>query len=129
MNPYHADIETLTADNANFRKVEWTGTHLQVVLMSLKPGEEIGAEIHTTVDQFFRFEAGTGVVEIESKRHEVSDGFAVVVPAGAHHNVMNTGDTDLKLYTIYAPANHPEGLVHVTKAEADEYEAAHHHEE
>ena len=105
-------------NNADFRKVLYTGKYSQLVLMSLKPREEIGMEVHPTVDQFFRFEAGSGQVVIDGVTHEVQAEFAVVVPAGAEHNVINTGAEDLKLYTIYSPAEHQDGVVRRTKADA-----------
>ncbi|HJY98864.1 MAG TPA: cupin domain-containing protein [Patescibacteria group bacterium] len=113
------NIEELTTQNSNFRKVLYTGAHSQLVLMSLKPKEEIGMEIHPDTDQFFRIEAGQGRVIIDGNESEVSDGFAIVVPAGAEHNVINTSDTtELKIYTIYSPAHHRLDVVHATKEEA-----------
>ena len=113
------NIEKLTTQNSNFRKVLYTGAHSQLVLMSLKPKEEIGMEIHPDTDQFFRIEAGQGRVIIDGNESEVSDGFAIVVPAGAEHNVINTSDTaELKIYTIYSPAHHRWDVVHATKEEA-----------
>lgn len=127
MTGYYDNIEQLTLDNENFRKVLFTGKHSQLVLMTLQPGEEIGTEIHTNVDQFFRFETGTGKVIINGEEHQVGDGDAVIVPAGAEHNVINVSETEkLKLYTIYSPPNHPDGTIHRNKVEADEYEKAHH---
>ena len=114
---YMDNIEQATLDNNNFRQVLFTGK-LQLVLMTLQPGEDIGWEIHDDHDQFFRFEAGHGKVYINDEVFEVHDGDAVVVPAGAKHNVENIGDTPLKLYTIYAPPEHKPGTVHKTKAEA-----------
>ena len=114
---YMDNIEQATLDNNNFRQVLFTGK-LQLVLMTLKPGEDIGWEVHDGHDQFFRFEAGYGKVYINDEVFEVHDGDAVVVPAGAKHNVENIGDTPLKLYTIYAPPEHKPGTVHKTKAEA-----------
>jgi mannose-6-phosphate isomerase-like protein (cupin superfamily) len=118
MTGYHANIEELTLANTYFRQVLFTAPHSQLVLMALQPGEEIGAEVHEDRDQFFRFEVGTGQVIIDGTTYEVSDGFAVVVPAGANHNIINTGTEVLKLYTIYSPAEHKDGTVHKTKAEA-----------
>ena len=119
MKGYKDNIEKLTQENEAFRKVLYTGKHSQLVLMSLLPGEEIGMEIHGENDQFFRFEKGVGKVLIDGNTYEVSDGDAVVVPSGAEHNVINTSDTEsLKLYTIYSPAHHKDGTVHVTKADA-----------
>ena len=123
------NIEELTLSNNNFRKVLSTNGHSQLVVMSLKAGEDIGMEVHNNVDQFFRIDSGQGKVIANGEEFEVSDGFAIVIPAGTEHNVINTSETeDLKLYTIYSPANHPDGTVHVTKAEAEEYEKAHHHD-
>ena len=119
MNGYKGNIEEETLKNSYFRQVLFTGKHSQLVVMSLKPKEEIGEEVHDKVDQFFRFEKGTGKVVINDTEYEVADGDAVIIPAGAKHNIINTStDSDLKLYTIYSPPNHPEGTVHKTKAEA-----------
>ena len=118
------DIEDLTEENEKFRKVLYTGKYLQLVLMSLNPGEEIGEEVHDDGDQFFRVEEGEGEVIIDGVTHPVEDDIAVVVPAGARHNVRNTGDEPLRLYTIYSPPEHVDGTVHATKAEAD---ASHEH--
>jgi mannose-6-phosphate isomerase-like protein (cupin superfamily) len=105
--------------NSDFRRVLYTGKHSQLVLMSLKPSEEIGEEVHKTIDQFFRFEKGEGVVSIDGVKHKVIDGDAVIVPAGARHNVTNTSkNTELKLYTIYSPPEHYDGTVRKTKADA-----------
>jgi len=121
------NIEELTLGNNNFRKVISTNEHSQLVLMSLKPTEDIGVEVHDNVDQFFRIDAGQAKVVVNGQEYEVSDGFAIVIPAGTEHNIINTSETeDLKLYTIYSPANHPDGTIHETKAEAEEYEKAHH---
>jgi len=120
MKGFGTNIEKDTLENENFRKVLYTAHHSQLVLMSLKPKEEIGMEVHTDNDQFFRFEKGTGKVVIDGNEYGVSDGFAVVVPAGAQHNVTNTSETDdLKLYTIYSPAHHQDGVIRATKAEAE----------
>lgn len=122
---FAADIETETLKNTDFRRVLYTGKNSQLVLMSLKAGEEIGSEVHDTIDQFFRFEKGEGKVIIDGAAHAVKDGSAVIVPAGAEHNVINTQTTaDLKLYTIYSPPEHQDKTIHTTKAEA---EAAHEH--
>ena len=119
MTGFVDDIEEKTENNTNFRQVLFTGKYTQLVVMNLKPSEEIGMEVHPNVDQFFRFEAGEGKVIIDGEEHLVSDGFAVVVPAGAEHNVINTSTTEgLKLYTIYSPPNHPDGTIHKTKEEA-----------
>lgn len=116
---YRDNIEKLTLANENFRQVLYTATHCQLVLMSLKPGEEIGLEIHSQNDQFFRFEKGEGKVIINDKEYLVKDGDAVIVPQGAKHNVINTSQTEgLKLYTIYAPAHHKDGVLRKTKEEA-----------
>jgi len=124
MKGFHINIEKETLENNNFRKVLYTAKHSQLVLMSLKPKEEIGAEVHPDNDQFFRFEKGQGKVIIDGNEYEVSDGFAVVVPSGAQHNVINTSETDdLKLYTIYSPAHHKDGIVRATKEEAEAQEA------
>ncbi|QQG47340.1 MAG: cupin domain-containing protein [Candidatus Woesebacteria bacterium] len=118
MPGYKDNIEKLTLENTFFRHVLFTAPHSQLVVMSLKPGEEIGMEVHT-VDQFFRFEKGTGKVIIESTEYEVSNGDAIIVPAGSNHNVINTSQTeDLKLYTIYSPSQHMDGTIHKTKQEA-----------
>ncbi|HBB64985.1 MAG: hypothetical protein UR34_C0008G0008 [candidate division WS6 bacterium GW2011_GWC1_33_20] len=116
---YVDNIEDRTIENSNFRKVLYTGAHMQLVVMSLKPGEDIGEEVHDNVDQFFRFESGEGKVVMNGEESLIGAEMVVVVPAGTVHNIINTSATeDLKLYTIYSPANHPEGTVHVTKAEA-----------
>lgn len=116
---YIDNIERETLDNENFRRVLYTASHSQLVTMSLRPGEEIGEEVHDNVDQFFRFEKGQGKVVIEGEETPVSNGYAVVIPAGTKHNVINTSDSEqLKLYTIYSPPNHPDGTIHKTKEEA-----------
>jgi mannose-6-phosphate isomerase-like protein (cupin superfamily) len=116
-----SNIEKDTIENENFRKVLYTGKHCQLVLMTLKPSEEIGMETHTDNDQFFRIEKGTGKVFIDGNEYEVSDGFAIIVPAGSQHNVVNVSTTEeLKLYTIYSPAHHKDGIVMPTKAEAED---------
>ena len=118
MKGFHGDIEALTTGNKNFRRVLYTGGHLQLVLMTLPPGCDIGAEVHEDRDQFFRFEDGSGAVDIDDNSYQVTDGSGIIVPAGARHNVRNTGDGPLKLYTIYGPPEHVDGLVEATKAEA-----------
>ncbi|MCL4352976.1 cupin domain-containing protein [Patescibacteria group bacterium] len=120
MQPYFGNIEELTQENSFFRQVLFTGDHCQLVLMSLKVGEEIGAEVHANVDQFFRFESGEGkVVTGVGEEHLVKDGDVAVIPAGTNHNIINvSADKELKLYTIYSPPNHPPGTVHKTKEEA-----------
>lgn len=120
---YKGNIENLTLENENFRKVLYTSKYSQLVLMSLLPGEEIGSEIHEDHDQFFRFEAGEGMVFVDDSEYKVVDGDSVVVPAGAKHNVVNTSlNESLKLYTIYSPAEHQDGTIHITKADAMEDE-------
>lgn len=119
MKGYYGNIEQLTVENENFRKVLYTAKHCQLVLMSLPVGGDIGEEVHTENDQFFRFDAGKGRVIIDDNTYEVSDGDAIIVPAGANHNVINTGDEPLKLYTIYSPAHHKDGIVRATREEAD----------
>lgn len=119
MKGFFANIEEETKKNTNFRKVLYTSKHSQLVLMCLKPREEIGMEVHNENDQFFRFEAGKGKVIIDGNEYEVTDGSAIVVPSGALHNVINTSDTEeLKLYTIYSPAHHKDGIIRATKEEA-----------
>ncbi len=123
MKGYYGNIEELTLANNNFRQVLYTAKHCQLVLMALPVGGEIGAEVHEENDQFFRFEAGQGKVLIDGNEYSVSDGSAIIVPAGAEHNVINTGDTPLKLYTIYSPAHHKDGIVRATREEAEANEA------
>lgn len=119
MKGFKSNIEKDTLGNSNFRRVLYTGKHSQLVLMNLKPGEEIGEEVHGTIDQFFRFEKGEGIVSIDGVKHEVADGDAVIVPAGARHNVMNISKTtELKLYTIYSPPEHQDGTIRKSKADA-----------
>ena len=116
---YVGNIEEVTEQNSNFRKVVFTGHHLQLVAMSLKPGEDIGEEVQPKVDQFFRIEKGEGKVIMDGQEQMFTEGFAIVVPSGTYHNIVNTSSTeDLKLYTIYTPANHIDGIVHVTKEDA-----------
>ncbi|MFH0988346.1 MAG: cupin domain-containing protein [Parcubacteria group bacterium] len=117
---FHANIEQLTIANENFRQVLYTAEHCQLVLMALKPNEEIGSEVHPDNDQFFRFEKGEGQVVINETEYAVKDGDCIIVPSGAQHNVINTSLTDsLKLYTIYSPAHHQKDVVKATKAEAE----------
>jgi mannose-6-phosphate isomerase-like protein (cupin superfamily) len=124
MKGYSINIEKATLENDNFRKVLYTSKYSQLVLMSLKPEEDIGMEVHQENDQFFRFEKGQGKCVINGNEHALSDGVAVVVPAGAQHNIINTSKTeDLKLYTIYSPAHHKDGIVRATKQEAEAKEA------
>jgi len=125
MKGFSNNIEQETLENDNFRKVLYTGKHSQLVLMSLRPKEEIGMEVHADNDQFFRFEKGQGKAIIDGNEYELKDGTAVIVPSGAQHNIINTSETeDLKMYTIYSPAHHKDGVVHATKeqAEADDEE-------
>lgn len=117
MKGFIANIEDLTTRNTNFRQVLYTGENLQLVLMALKPGEEIGEEVHDDRDQFFRIEAGEGEVWIDGKKNKVKDDDAIVVPGGARHNVVNTGKQALKLYTVYGPPEHKHGTLHRTKAD------------
>jgi mannose-6-phosphate isomerase-like protein (cupin superfamily) len=119
---YKDNIEKLTTENSNFRKVLYTGAHCQLVLMSLGANEEIGSEVHEENDQFFRFESGTGKVIINETEYEVKDGDAVIVPSGSKHNVI-AGIDGLKLYTIYSPAHHKDGIMKATKQEAESNEA------
>ena len=120
---YYGKIEKLTLENTNFREVLYTAQNMQLVLMNLKPGEDIGVEIHTENDQFFRFEAGEGRVFIDGTSYEVGDGDAIIVPAGSEHNVLNMSNKkDLKFYTIYAVPHHKDGIVRETKKEAMESE-------
>jgi mannose-6-phosphate isomerase-like protein (cupin superfamily) len=129
MAGYVGPIEKQTLSNNYFRQVLFTGKYAQLVVMSLKPGEEIGNEVHKTVDQFFRIEQGEATFVFGGKeKHTVKDGDAVIVPAGTYHNVLNASKTTkLKLYTIYSPPNHPDKTVHKTKVEADKAEAEEHH--
>lgn len=120
MRGFVDDIEQLTEENTDFRRVLYTGKHLQLVLMALAPGEEIGEEVHEDRDQFFRIEEGEGAVIIDGKRHAIRDDDAIVVPAGARHNVVNTGKESLKLYTLYGPPEHRDGVVHRRKADVTE---------
>lgn len=123
MKGFHSNIEEDTLENTNFRKVLYTSKHSQLVLMALKPGQDIGMEVHNENDQFFRFEAGTGKVVIDGNEYEVSDGSAVIVPVGAEHNVINTSDTEmLKMYTIYSPPHHQDGVLRETKEDAESSE-------
>ncbi len=120
MKGFNANIEKETLENGNFRKVLYTGKNSQLVLMSLKPKEEIGMEAHAENDQFFRFEKGEGKCVIDGNEYDLKDGVAIVVPAGAQHNIINISETeDLKMYTIYSPAHHKDGIVRFTKEEAE----------
>jgi len=120
MKGYVNNIEKETKENDNFRKVLYTGRNSQLVVMSLKPGEEIGMEVHNDIDQFVRVEEGEGKAIIDDIEHDIEDDWAVVVPAGANHNFINTGDEDMKLYTIYSPPEHKYGTIHPTKADVQE---------
>ena len=127
MTGYHTDIEKKTLENGYFREILFTGPHSQLVVMALKPGEEIGQETHPDTDQFIRVEAGEGRAILDGQEYRLADGSALVIPAGTEHNVINTSSTEpLKLYTVYTPPEHPDGTVHETKAEADTYEGEHH---
>jgi len=119
---FSTNIEQDTLDNDNFRKVLYTSKNMQLVLMTLKPGEEIGAETHHTIDQFFRFEAGSGQCVINDNKYNVSDGDCVIIPAGSKHNIINTGKVAFQMYTLYSPPNHIDKTVHVTKEQAVEDE-------
>lgn len=118
MKGFVQDIEKLAIGNDAFRRVLYTAQHCQLVLMALKPKEEIGSEVHT-LDQFFRVEEGSGETVLDGVRTAIRAGFAVVVPAGMTHNIINTGSVALKLYTLYAPPNHRDGVVHLTRAQAE----------
>jgi len=124
MKGFVSDIEDLTEHNVDFRRVLYTGKNLQLVLMSIAPGEDIGEEIHPDRDQFFRVEAGKGEVSIDGRKTNIESDSAILVPAGARHNVRNTGPKPLKLYTLYGPPEHKDGTVHATRTEAF---AAHEH--
>jgi mannose-6-phosphate isomerase-like protein (cupin superfamily) len=128
MSGYHTDIEKKSLENEFFREVLFTGPHSQLVVMALKPGEEIGRETHPDTDQFIRVEAGYGKAILDGEEYTLADGSALVIPAGAEHNVINTSSKEsLKLYTVYTPPEHPDGTIHKTKAEAEAYEREHHH--
>jgi mannose-6-phosphate isomerase-like protein (cupin superfamily) len=132
MSGWVGDIERETLQNETFRTVVFTGEHLQVTVMRLAPGEDIGREVHPHTDQFLRVEQGSGRVELSrsedtvEETHDVEADWAAVVPAGVWHNLVNTGEGELKLYSIYTPPEHPDGTVHRTKAEAEAAEAEHH---
>ena len=127
MSGYSTNIEKKTLENRNFREVLHTAPHSQLVVMTLQPGEEIGLERHEDGDQFIRVESGQGEAIMDGERHALRDGVAVVIPAGAEHNVINTSPTEpLRLYTVYSPPQHPDGTVNRTKQEAEEYERARH---
>jgi mannose-6-phosphate isomerase-like protein (cupin superfamily) len=126
--PWVIDIEELTKENDKFRSTEWTGQFLQMTVMSIDPGEDIGLEVHRDVDQFIRIEDGDGRVEMGYEKddlaevHEIEDDFAIFIPAGTWHNIINTGEEPLKIYSIYSPPEHPPGTMHGDKAEAEKYE-------
>lgn len=122
-NPYVVNVEELTLNNENYRTTAWTGAHLQMTLMTIQPGEDIGLEVHDDHDQFLRLEQGSALVEMGKTKDtleswQAQEDYAIFVPAGMWHNVTNTGDVAMKLYSIYAPAEHPHGTVHVTKNDA-----------
>jgi len=120
MKGFNINIEKATLENNNFRKVLYTAKHSQLVLMSLLPNEEIGMEVHKDNDQFFRFEKGQGKCIIDGNEYQVTDGSAIIVPSGAQHNIINTSNSEsLKLYTIYSPAHHKDGIIRATKQEAE----------
>jgi mannose-6-phosphate isomerase-like protein (cupin superfamily) len=119
MKGYFGNVEELTEENTDFRRVLYSGSQLQLVLMAVPPGEELGGEIHSDTDQFFRIEDGKGMIVVDGVTHKVAEGDGIIVPAGAHHNVICTGHDPLKLYTIYGPPHHRDGLVQKRKAEAD----------
>lgn len=119
MKGYVANIEKLSLENNNFRQVLYTAPHSQLVLMSLKPGEDIGEEVHEDNDQFLRVESGSGHAVLNGVDQHIADGSAVVVPAGTKHNIINTGTGPMKLYTLYSPAHHRDGVVHATKSDAE----------
>lgn len=121
MKGYVENIEKLSLENEHFRKVLYTGKNVQLVVMTLKPGEDIGEEVHQ-LDQFIRIEAGSGKVVLDGVEHLLADGSAVIIPQGTRHNIFNTGQEPLKLYTLYAPPNHKDGTIHATRAEAQEHE-------
>lgn len=125
---YVINIEKKSLENSFFREVLFTAPHVQLVVMSLAPGEEIGLETHDGIDQFIRVEAGKGKAVLNGKEHMLEDGSAVVIPAGTEHNIINSSQQEpLKLYTLYSPPEHPDGTVHKDKAEALAYEKEHHH--
>ena len=119
MKGYVDNIAVATIANEDFRRVIYTARHLQLVLMTLPPGCDIGEEVHEDRDQFFRFEEGEGELRIDGVAHQIEDDFAIIVPAGARHNVINTGDEPLKLYTLYGPPEHRDGVIHKTKEQAE----------
>ncbi len=127
ITPYVNNIEKETLENEFFRKEVFTGEHLQMTVMSLLPGEDIGEEVHNDTDQFLRIEQGTGKAIIGDQEYVVEDDFVIIIPAGMKHNVINTGTIPMKMYSIYTPPEHPKGTIHKDKAEAMAAEALHHH--
>jgi mannose-6-phosphate isomerase-like protein (cupin superfamily) len=128
MSGYSVNIEQKTLEGNNFREVLYTTKRSQLVIMTLQPGQEIGMEHHTGHDQFIRVEQGVGIAILDGEEHMLEDGVAVVIPAGTEHNVINTSSTaPMRLYTLYTPPEHPDGIIHATKEEADEYEMKHGH--
>lgn len=127
MSGYSVNIEERTLAGNNFREVLYTTQRSQLVIMTIQPGDEIGLEKHEGHDQFIRVEAGTGEAILDGEKHALEDGVAVVIPAGTEHNVINTGTEPMRLYTLYTPPEHPDGIIHKDKAEADEYERSHGH--
>ena len=124
---YVENIEKATLENDNFRKVLATNKFSQLVVMSLKPGENIGMEVHNDVDQFIRIEEGSGKAVLNGREYPLENDFAVVIPAGTEHDIINESSEEMKLYSIYSPSEHPDGTIHKDKAEAEAYEAEHHH--
>ncbi|MFC1625111.1 cupin domain-containing protein [Patescibacteria group bacterium] len=124
---YVENIEKDTLENDNFRKVLATNKFSQLVVMNLKAGENIGMEVHNDVDQFIRIEQGSGKAVLDGTDYPIEDAFAVVIPAGTEHDIINESDKEMKLYSIYSPSEHPDGTIHKDKAEAEAYEAEHHH--
>ena len=127
MKGYTVNIEEETLNNEFYRKVLYTGEHMQLVVMTLQPGEDIPTEVHDGIDQFIRVEEGDALVRVDGEETNLSDDDVVIIPSGTEHYVKNTGEGPLKLYSIYTPPEHPDGTVHKTKAEADAYEEEHHH--
>lgn len=131
-NPFILNIEQATVENSAFRVAKWTGSQMQMTLMSIEPGDDIGLEVHDDHDQFLRIESGRGLAQLGTSadnftlEQDVEDDDAIFIPAGSWHNVTNTGDTPLKLYSIYAPSEHAHGTIHETKEEAEAAEAEHH---
>ena len=128
MSGFSINIETKTLNNSYFRQVLYTTKRSQLVIMTLQPGEEIGMEHHEGHDQFIRIEEGEGIALLDGETHKLADGVALVIPAGTEHNVINTSaSAPMRLYSLYSPAEHPDGIIHETKADADEYEKQHGH--